>query len=523
MTPSDAGAQATPHSAGAGQSDTPVQISLKFLSDLDFSGCNSETNMIECDSELLKRYADEKSEAAFAELVRRHLDLVYSTANRLLRGDTHLAKDVSQQVFTALARKAKSLSHYSQVAGWLYTSTRFAACEAIRTEQRRRGRELKAGNMYELPFDSNEEIEWTQLRPVLDELLQQLNDADRTALILRFFERQSLTQVGQALELSEDAAGKRVGRALERLRDLLGKRGILSSGAVLAACLTANAVTAAPAGLAGVISSGAIAAASAVGFWSGSTLIKIKALLAAAILTGTAIELGSQYAVNKNLEQQVDELRAAQTAASPARINSASSNPSQPGIPSSADGVTALQAEVEVLKAKLRERSQRSATGLPWEVSNLVPLTDCTNAGNKTPGAAFETICWAKERIDVSVLTGVIDFDAASLTEAEKIFAALSPAAKAKFPDATNTKQMLALAWAVGTEQFVAMQVVGVTLPTADEVVLQAQWQDPTGQINGRDMRFRRESMGWKWIVSSDHAAEIIKGIETAMGGNLSR
>ena len=82
------------------------------------------------DAELLRRCAEETSEAAFAELVQRNGDLVYSAALRQVGGDAHRAQDVAQVVFTTLARKAASLTKHPVLAGWLYTTTRLAAGRA---------------------------------------------------------------------------------------------------------------------------------------------------------------------------------------------------------------------------------------------------------------------------------------------------------------------------------------------------------------------------------------------------------
>src|ERR1035438_2077339 len=99
------------------------------------------------DAELLSRYATERSEVAFAELTRRHVDLVYSAALRLVNGNVHSAQDVTQQVFTALARQAKRLARHPALVGWLYTTARRMALRVNRTEQRRTAREQEANTI----------------------------------------------------------------------------------------------------------------------------------------------------------------------------------------------------------------------------------------------------------------------------------------------------------------------------------------------------------------------------------------
>src|ERR1700761_5685031 len=93
------------------------------------------------DCELLREFARTNSEDAFAELVKRHVNLVYSAALRQVNGDAHLAQDVTQSVFSDLARKAAWLSRRQSLSGWLYTSAHFAAAKVIRAETRRRNRE----------------------------------------------------------------------------------------------------------------------------------------------------------------------------------------------------------------------------------------------------------------------------------------------------------------------------------------------------------------------------------------------
>src|SRR4051812_18722784 len=126
--------------------------------------------MIE-DTELLRRYAREKSEDAFAELVRRRIDLVYSVARRQVGGDAQLAEDVTQRVFADLARKATTLSHRVVLSGWLYRSAQFAATDTVRAERRRRAREQENQIMEEACAASDEQADWERLRPMLDEVL----------------------------------------------------------------------------------------------------------------------------------------------------------------------------------------------------------------------------------------------------------------------------------------------------------------------------------------------------------------
>src|SRR5208282_1469078 len=147
--------------------------------------------MMSEDAELLRRYATERSEDAFADLVRRHVDLVYSAALRLVHGDTPSAQDVTQQVFSELARRAKPLARHPALIGWLYTTTRRMAWHLIRSEQRRAARQQMAHTMNELLDPPVAEPDWRPLRPVLEEAMHELNQADRLAVLLRFFKNKS--------------------------------------------------------------------------------------------------------------------------------------------------------------------------------------------------------------------------------------------------------------------------------------------------------------------------------------------
>ncbi len=214
---------------------------------------------------LLSRYAGERSQAAFGELVRRHLNLVYNCALWRVGGDAHLAKDVAQQVFVALARQADSLGSGTVLPAWLYTCTRHAAAHVVRTERRRRIREDQAQFMNATASDANPEPDWEKLRPVLQETIDELGERDREAVVLRFFEGRSFSEVGSHLRLTENAARMRVERALDKLHGLLSRRGIPSTSAAVALALGGHVMAAAaPAGLAATVTTAALAGSSVV-------------------------------------------------------------------------------------------------------------------------------------------------------------------------------------------------------------------------------------------------------------------
>src|SRR5436190_411038 len=205
------------------------------------------------DCDLLRRYAETNSEEAFAELVRRHVDLIYSAALRQVNGDAHLARDVAQSVFTDLARRATALSGREVLTGWLYTSTHFAAAKAVRAAQRRRAH--------------------------------------------------------------EEAARKRVDRALEKLRAFLSGRGFKTS-ATLATVISTNAVQIAPAGLAGALAGVSLASASAAGSSSAMAALKIMSItklqagIVAAVIVAVTTSFVVQHRSQVALEKENESLRA---------------------------------------------------------------------------------------------------------------------------------------------------------------------------------------------------------------------
>jgi len=237
------------------------------------------------DLDLLEQYARQASEAAFAELVQRHVNLVYSAALRQVRSP-QLAEEVAQSVFTDLARNAARLNHTTGgtpvLTAWLYQVTRRTAIDVVRKESRRQLREQIA---VELTNMNSHPSEWTQIEPLLDEAMDTLDETDRAAILLRYFENKNLREVGQRLGTSDDAAQKRVSRAVDRLREFFLKRNTTIGASGLAIAISANAVQAAPAGLAVAISTVALAGTAV----STSTAITVTKAVAMTTLQKTII------------------------------------------------------------------------------------------------------------------------------------------------------------------------------------------------------------------------------------------
>ena len=299
-----------------------VRVNRKsFLSDFAARRrytCKSMTS----DLDLLGQYVRKKSQDAFAEIVRRRVDLVYSAALRQVRSP-QLAEEVAQSVFTDLARNAGKISGtgvppVSSLTPWLYAVTRRTSIDVIRKESRRQLREqiaVEMTNMNATESSTGVPPVWSEIEPFLDEAMESLDEADRNAVLLRYFESKSLREVGEALGASEDAAQKRVSRAVERLREFFSKRNVTIGASGLAVLISANAIQAAPVGLAATISAAAVLAGTAV---STSTAIAATKAIAMTTLQKTIIGATLAAAVgtgvfevhqNSQLRDRVQTLR----------------------------------------------------------------------------------------------------------------------------------------------------------------------------------------------------------------------
>jgi RNA polymerase sigma factor (sigma-70 family) len=354
---------------------------------------------------LLADYAESGSDGAFRELAARYVNLVYSTAVRLLGGDAHWAEDVTQTVFLRLSRNARRLARESSLGGWLHRETCFVASKSLRCERRRHARERQAAFMNSCDDHSQANLE--KVSPLLDEAINLLGNEDRTAILLRFFEQRDFRSVGQALGSNEDAARKRVTRALEKLQVMLRRRGVALSASALGAVLADKAVIAAPAGLAASVAGTVLATPAAAAGISATaikiirimTMTKLKAgLLGALLATGVMTSVVVYCQARPRLRAQEELLRhqgeqLAQLETDNQRLSSLAGRAGGSGLSEPSHDLPALRAQAESLRAKTNDLA-----GLRAENRRLRQASDDKP---KTPVEAREELiaraCCAKD------------------------------------------------------------------------------------------------------------------------------
>ena len=367
------------------------------------------------DQQLLEAYAGNHSEPAFAELVRRHIDLVYSAAQRMVC-DAHLAEDVTQSVFVALARNARQLTQHPVLSGWLHRTTQNLAANAVRTNIRRQTREQEAVVMNEL-LAAEPEANWEHIAPHLDAALGDLSEPDRDALLLRFFERKSAREMAQTLGISDEAAQKRVTRAVDRMREFFAKRGVTVGTSGLAVVITANAVQAAPVGLALTISTAATLAGTALTatITTQTTLTtmnwlnlkSITAIIAAALAAGTGTYLVQQRSAEQ-LRAENQKLVAAEQTLTVARDEAlAAANGNADELKrrqSEKDELLRLRGEVGRLRKVAKEAEQlaeqnRGLQGALAQATQAAPKTEPDPEANPERRFAIERMNQSKQLV----------------------------------------------------------------------------------------------------------------------------
>jgi RNA polymerase sigma factor (sigma-70 family) len=348
------------------------------------------------DAELLRRYAEEGSADAFAELVQRNIDIVYAAALRRV-GDRHRAEDVAQSVFIDLARKARRLCRHPSLVSWLYTSTRFAALKTIRAEQRRLAREQEVHIMHDILRDETA-AEWERLRPILDEAMHDIGERDREIVLLRYFRGLPFVDVARLLVVSEGTARMRLDRALDKLNAQLVRRGITSTATALGTVLALQSGAAAPAGLAASATTAAFASSGASGVLATTFVImsKTKFAVASALVVAALSTAVVEIRANRALQEQLS-----------------SQGPDDSGV---------LQRENEQRRAEVArlgaqnpefaelDRLQARRAVLQARPSGVVDaeLRPPRNMGRATPAAAVETFCWALDQGDLDLVASFV-------------------------------------------------------------------------------------------------------------------
>ncbi len=387
------------------------------------------------DAELLQCYVASCDETAFAELVDRHLGLVYASALRRTAGRQALAQEIAQSVFTDLARKAHTLQHHPALLGWLYRSTRYAALAAIREDARRHKLAIEIAAMTPSSSDDEPSADWDRLRPLIDETMDQLRERDRTVLLLRFFEGLTFAEIGARMNLAENTARMRTDRALQKLRRHLHSRGLSSSAAALGLALSHAAFASAPSGLAAAVTSTALTSASAAaGYGFAGILLMSKfttPVISAVGASISAVLLWTSFAPHTAAEELVT-LREENSRLTEALASDA---------PASALATAAAAVESNILgtaRAVEQRSSQPRSTGaaaslvLKQATASAAGAaeSDSTrhrNRGQATPHDAFMSFAWAAEAGEIQALSKLLWFDREVLPKAEAVLASMPP------------------------------------------------------------------------------------------------
>lgn len=467
------------------------------------SGNNRHVNE-RTDSVLLLEYVENRSEGAFAELVRKHIDFVYSSAVRMVV-DPHLAEDVTQATFAALARDGRRLAHRLTLTGWLHRTAVNTAAKLVRGEMRRRAREQEAYAMRTAEPES--ESGWSEIAPKLDAALNQLSEVDRMVLFLRYFEKKSASQIGEALKTTEEAAQKRTLRALDRLRGILSIQGINLSTTTMAGLILSEAVGAAPVGLALAVSTSALAGTAAAG---GITFSAIKLLMmskmkmgAAAVLVAAGVvtplviqhqNLNSVRSQNAMFQEQIEQGRAVHERLDQELTNARRSE----GISrAQLKELMRLRSEVGPLRrdsqelARIRGASGGDASAPTAEDpvnASFVPAATWANMGAENPAAAIQTFFWAGKHGETNLVGSLLRWQRDTA-----------------IPESKQLDEMFAQALVGGTTQFAGSlqgyRVLSEESASENEVRMNIEMTDAEGNARAHALRLVREENQWFPVI----------------------
>ena len=488
------------------------------------------------DRDLVRAFNEARSEAAFAELVGRHVGFVYRTALRVLDGDVHAAKDVSQSVFIDLASKASTLDNRPSLTGWLHTSTVYAATKAIRSARRRHAREQEALMMQEPSQTDGPGIEWERLQPDLDALLLELKEPDREAILLRFFRQWSFAELGRKFGVTDNAARMRVERALDKLRSGLARRGMTSSASALAVLLARQSVGAAPDGLAAsIVASSMAAVATATGpttvvaaVMSHAKPIAAGVLIAAGIVA-PALLLHRQ---NARLTQQNEALRLQllEQASAPALDAAAGESEELVRLRLENAELRPLREQVRNLRAALARGSQKHTD--PHEVEDdqspkpepaeggpntlllrkspeipMLPSHAWSNQGFETPLSAIQTLHWAMLNHDAKAFATAMHWDSQIMSQAASQFARLPQPVQLRH----RSVEQLILEWTIARSKPIASyRVLSQTELGPNAAILVQQRQYADGSVGEASVLLQRDENGnWRRVVAAEEMPKL--------------
>lgn len=423
------------------------------------------------DVQLLRRYVEDAAEDAFAEIVARHTSLVYSVALRKVNSPA-VAADIAQAVFVGLVQSSsklcRELPENAALAGWLCRTAANLSLKSLRDESRRQSRERLA--MAEFEPTSNTGDDWTRLRPVLDDAIGELSDPDAEAVVLRYFENQDLVSVGRALGVSDDTAQKRVSRALDKLRTLLLRRGVATTAA-LETVLSANAMQAAPPGLAVSIANAAVLSGTtltAVTHIAMTTLQKSMFAAALAALAGAGIyEMREASTLRSKLEQQAplaQQVQALERERDAASQRVAALRKQVDAMSQNNLELVRLRGETGMLRmqtnrlAKQLQGIAESSKASSNEPTSF-PRNTWTFAGFDSPEATLQSYMWAKSRGDV-----------------ETAFATATPELKEAIKDhyfKGKTDAEIAAMLSDGAKEQAGFKIMNKLMAAEDQVVFQ--------------------------------------------------
>jgi RNA polymerase sigma factor (sigma-70 family) len=302
--------------------------------------------------------APDASEKAFTEIVRRHVNLVYSAALRCLGGNRSLAEDITQKTFALLAARADQFNSRVALVSWLYKTACNLSRDALRSENRRRTRELEAMQMQsahlEPPSGRSADAKWDDIAPYLEEAMSALPEKERALILLRFFERKPFSDVAAALQITEEAARMRSSRALQKLRNFFARRGITISSIAIGNLLLESAVTAAPAAVvASLIVPLKLAATSIPLSLTTKWILMTTAQKTAVLTTALLLILGLGSALHHAQKSRTDLAAARASASSKTNLLASSSNSSASASIAAANSAAA-KARLELAIANLR-------------------------------------------------------------------------------------------------------------------------------------------------------------------------